>query len=88
MIFMWKDFTVFSLVHIIQVVSNHVNVHRFVVINAVMHRRAAMTLPGVELIMVKPFGEVARLSTWPSQARCQATVFPKTLFLRHVLGVS
>ena len=69
---MWKDSLVFA-VHIIQVVQNHVDVHRSVVINAEMHRHAAMTL-----LRGWPFREVARLSTWPSQAQCRITVFLKS----------
>jgi hypothetical protein len=75
---MWKDFIGFSLVHIIQVVSNHVDIYRFVAINAVMHRQAVMTLPGVEPARVKPFGEVARLLTWPSQATMPGHGFSQT----------
>jgi len=54
---MWKDSLLFT-VHIIQVVQNHVDVHRSVAINAEMHRRVAMTL-----LRGWSFGEVARLST-------------------------
>ena len=59
--------------------SKHIDLHRSV---AVMHRRAAMTLlRGSGTYRGWPFGEVARLSTWPSQAQCRATVFPKCSFL-------
>ena len=75
---MWKDSLVFA-VHIIQVVQNHVDLHRSVAVNAVMHRRAVMTLlKGSATYRGWPFGEVARLSTWPSQAQCRVTVFPKS----------
>jgi hypothetical protein len=76
---MWKDSLYFHLFISFKWFRS-TSTYRFIAINAVMHRRVVVTLPGMEPTRVKPFGQVARLSTWPPQARCRATVFPKLLF--------